>query len=243
MPEPLNAYLPAYQDEFLYALDNRLILNWYPQRIMSMAQGDSLLELGVGHGFSTHLFAQHFKRHVVLEGSSAVIQQFQQNFPDCGAEIVAGYFETFETTERFDVIVMGFVLEHVDAPEVILSRFKSFLKPGGSIYLTVPNAEALNKRLGYEAGLLPSLFQLGAGDLALGHQRLFSVETLKTLVQQCGYRCETLEGIFLKPITTQQIQTLALSEAILQGMLKVGIHYPELCVALFMEIKEAETIA
>lgn len=238
MPESLNSYLPAYQDEFLYALDNRLILNWYPDRVMLIAKGDSLLELGVGHGYSTSRFSKHFKRHVVIDGSPEIIQQFQSNFPDCNASIVESYFETFETSERFDVIVMGFILEHVDDPEFILSRYKKFLKPNGAIYLTVPNAEALNKRLGHEAGLLPSLFQLGEGDKALGHQRLFSVQTLKDLIQKCGYRCDQLEGIFLKPITTKQIQTLELSEAILQGMMTVGVDYPELCVALFMEIRE-----
>lgn len=238
MSDLLNSYLPAYQDEFLYALDNRLILNWYPERVMSLAKGDSLLELGIGHGYSTSRFSKHFKRHLVIDGSSEIIRQFQESFPDCSASIVESYFETFETSERFDVIVMGFILEHVDDPELILSRYKKFLKPNGVIYLTVPNAEALNKRLGYEAGLLPSLFQLGEGDKALGHQRLFSVQTLKDLIQKCGYHCDKLEGIFLKPITTRQIQELALSEEILQGMMKVGIDYPELCVALFMEVRE-----
>lgn len=238
MSDLLNSYLPAYQDEFLYALDNRLILNWYPDRVMSLAKGDSLLELGIGHGYSTSRFSKHFKRHLVIDGSSEIIRQFQETFPDCSASIVENYFETFETSERFDVIVMGFILEHVDNPELILSRYKKFLKPNGVIYLTVPNAEALNKRLGYEAGLLPSLFQLGEGDKALGHQRLFSVQTLKDMIQKCGYSCDKLEGIFLKPITTSQIQELALSEEILQGMMKVGIDYPELCVALFMEIRE-----
>jgi hypothetical protein len=39
----------------------------------------------------------------------------------------------------------------------------------------------------------------------------------------------------LKPITTQQMLDLNLSEAILQGMLKVGIGYPELCNSLLMQ--------
>lgn len=239
MTNKLDGFVDAYQSEFAYALDNRLILNWYPERITKFANGNSLLELGIGHGFSTNRFSNYFKRHLVIDGSSALIKQFKTSFPDCKAEIIETYFESFETKERFDTIVMGFILEHVDDPKALLLKYKKFLNPSGKIYITVPNAEALNRRLGYEAGLLDSLFNLSEADLALGHQRLFSTQTLTTLIKECGFEATQLEGIFLKPITTQQLISLNLSEDILQSLLKVGVHYPELCVALLIEIKEA----
>lgn len=239
MTNQLDGFLDAYQPEFAYALDNNLILNWYPERITKRSNGDRLLELGIGHGFSTNRFSNHFKRHLVIDGSPSIIKQFQSSFPNCTAEIVEAYFESFDTEERFDTIVMGFILEHVDDPKALLSQYKNFLTPSGSIYITVPNAEALNRRFGYEAGLLDSLFDLSESDLALGHQRLFSAQTLTALVKDCGLAPTHLEGIFLKPVTTQQLISLNLSEEILQGMLKTGISYPELSVALLMEVKEA----
>ena len=45
------------------------------------------------------------------------------------------------------MIVMGFILEHVDSPvQEIISRYKSYLSPGGKMFLAVPNAEVLNRR-------------------------------------------------------------------------------------------------
>lgn len=234
----LNDYFNAYGDDFAYALDNNLILNWYPKRIVEKKAGSSLLELGIGHGVTTSYFSKHFDRHVVIDGSSKIIEAFKQNNPQLNTEIVCTFFESFETNEKFDQIVMGFVLEHVDDPRLILTRYKNFLKPGGKLSVTVPNAEALNKRIGYEAGLITDLFALGPGDLELGHQHLFSIESLRKLMRECGYAEVNLEGLFLKPLTTKQLKTLKLSNEVLTAMMKIGVEYPELSVGLLMEVTE-----
>lgn len=233
----LDDYFAAYGKDFAYALDNDLILNWYPRRIVEKKHGDSLLELGIGHGFTTEFFGKNFRRHVVIDGSPKILEAFKANYPESKTETVLGYFEDFETAERFDHIVMGFVLEHVDNPSLILSHFKKFLKPTGTIFLTVPNAEALNKRLGFEAGLISDLFALGAGDKALGHKQLFSVASLQKLIAGLGFEQLSIEGLFLKPFTTQQVQSLNLPPAVFQAMMKVGVEYPELSVGILMEIK------
>ncbi len=231
----LNAFADAYENDNIYALDNRLMLNWYPQRILKKSSGESLLELGLGHGYTTQLLSKHFPRHVVIDGSAEIIQRFRHLYPDNPSEIVECYFENFTTDIRFDVVCMGFVLEHVADPNLILKRFRRFLKPRGKLFVSVPNATALNKQLGYEAGMLADMMALSEADLAFGHQRLFTRKSLERLVQDCGYKVISTEGIFLKPIATHQIKQLNMSEAILQAMLTVGIDYPELCVGLLLE--------
>jgi 2-polyprenyl-3-methyl-5-hydroxy-6-metoxy-1,4-benzoquinol methylase len=237
MAENLDRFVDAYSTSFAYELDNRLMLHWYPERVMARARGRSLLELGLGHGYSTVRFADRFDRHVVVDGSEAVIDQFRSRYPDCRAEIVCAYFEEFITDERFDAIVMGFILEHVEDPAVILRRYRTTLKPGGQLFVAVPNAEALNKRVGQAAGLLDDLSRLTEADLALGHRRLFTVDSLTDLATSTGYVVEHVEGIFLKPVATRQLQQLGLSEEILQGFLRVGVDYPELCVGILMELR------
>ena len=232
----LDDSVPAYQDDFPYALDNRLILNWYPHRIMRLAKGRSLLELGLGHGYSSLIFSQHFPGYTVIEGSSAVIRQFQESHPQASLDIRCSYFEDFVAPAPYDHIVMGFILEHVLDPGAILRRYRDFLTPGGSLFVSVPNCAALNKRLGYEAGMIGSLEELSDADRLLGHQRLFTVSSLRALCETAGFSVETIEGIFLKPIATHQILKLKLSESILQAMLKVGVDFPELSVGILMEL-------
>ena len=64
---------------------------------------------------------------------------------------------------------MGFVLEHVEDPAVLLKRHRDFLTPGGKVVVGVPNAESLHRWFGHTAALLEDMDALGSGDLALGH--------------------------------------------------------------------------
>jgi len=233
----LDDHVVAYQGENLYDFDNEILLTWYPQRIIDNSQeARSVLELGLGHGYTTRIFAAHFERHVVLEGSPAVIRNFQEKFPDCRAHITETYFESFETDEKFDVIVMGFILEHVDDPRIIIDRFKRFLAPGGKMFLAVPNAEVLNRRLGHIAGMLSDMESLSENDLLLGHKRYYTVESLTRDTTDSGCRIVRLEGIYLKPFTTKQVLSLHLDREIIRALCEVGVDYPELSCGILAEV-------
>lgn len=238
MTNALDNHVAAYTGSNLYDFDNRILLNWYPARIASLCAGAaSLLELGLGHGYTTSILAQNFPRHLVLDGSPAVIANFRSMWPDCPAEVRQTYFETFESDERFDVIVMGFILEHVDDPVQIMDIYRRFLKPGGRMFVAVPNAEVLNRRLGHLAGLLPDMEALSENDYLLGHQRYYTVKTLSADIDQAGYDIVKLEGIYLKPLATSQMVSLNLSEAIIRSFCEVGVDYPELSCGIMAEIR------
>ncbi|KDP86755.1 SAM-dependent methyltransferase [Cupriavidus sp. SK-3] len=234
----LDAVSSEYFPNAATSLENDLILHWYPRRITHrFGRCDSLLELGLGHGFTARCFSAHAERHVIIEGSPRVIELFRSNHPDSPARLVEGYFEDFDTDERFDVIVMGFILEHVDDPGLLLARYRRFLKPGGRMYVAVPNAKSMNRRLGLELGMIDDIYSLNANDIALGHQRQFCRDTLRGLLHEHGYQVLHEEGIYLKPLPLGVLKTLPDLEANLQAMLKVGIDFPDLCVGLLMEVQ------
>ena len=231
----LDEMMDAYDEHFV--LDNTLMLKWYPKRVVQMAGGGSLLELGLGHGFSAAFFEQHFSPYRVIEGSPEMIRRFRSRFALCRVNIVQGYFETYETADRFDNIAMGFILEHVEDAGLILRRFRKFLKPDGSVFIAVPNSKSLHRRIGYAAGLLPDMELLSQADLDFGHRRYFNLRTLTKLVEDQGYEVVKVEGLFLKPMTTQQIEQLKLTPAIFEGMMKVGVDYPELSNAILLQAR------
>ena len=239
MKNNLDDHVIAYEGKSLYDFDNHILLNWYPHRILKLSpNAGSIMELGLGHGFSTDIFSQHFTKHVVLEGSSAIIENFRKRFPGNPAQIIETYFEEFVSDEKFDVIVMGFILEHVDNPLEIITRFKSFLAPGGKMFIAVPNAEVLNRRLGHIAGLLPDMQQLSENDFIQGHKRYYTVKSLSEDVRSVGYDVDLIEGIYLKPFTTTQMISLNFDKKILDALCTVGINYPELCCGILAQISE-----
>ena len=237
MIDKLDEHVVAYSGGNLYDFDNEILLTWYPKRILMHAGSTgSLLELGLGHGFSTDIFANHFAHHLVLEGSPAVISNFREMHPECGAQIELTYFEEYETEQRFDVIVMGFILEHVDDPVKLLGHYQHFLAPGGKMFVAVPNAEVMNRRLGNLAGMLDDMSALSENDHLLGHKRYYTVDSLTRDLALAGYSVDRVEGIYLKPFTTGQIVSLQLDQKIITALCDLGVSYPELSCGLLAEI-------
>ena len=237
MTNILDTHVQAYEGSSIYEFDNQIQLQWYPERIAQFSEGaSSLLELGLGHGITANMFEKHFSRHVVIDASRAVIDQFRTRFPESRADIVEAYFENFATEERFDVIVFGYILEHVDEPVRILKHFRQFLAPQGRMFLTVPNAEVLNRRLGHLAGLLPDMQELSDYDHQLGHKRYYTVETLKKDILEAGYDIKRMEGIYLKPLTTKQMLSLNFDANIIRAFCLAAIDYPELSCGILAEL-------
>lgn len=235
--EDLNAVASEYKPNAATEIENDLILNWYPERIVSrFSFADSLLELGLGHGFTAEIFAKVTNRHVIVDGASTVIDQFKQSHPDFSGELVLDYFEKYTPEKPFDVIVMGFVLEHVEDPDLILNRYRQFLKPGGKMYIAVPNAKSMNRRMGLALGLIDDIYSLNANDLALGHKRQYCLQTLRSAMTKAGYRITHEEGIYLKPLPLATLKTLTNFKENLKAMCEVGIEFPDLCVGLLLEV-------
>jgi SAM-dependent methyltransferase len=234
----------AYRPGFAYYDDNVTLLKAMLEQIVRRSTHLStvrLLSLGVGHRLIVKGLAAAFegrlRRHVIVEGSSDIIELFERD-PDSprGVELVRAYFESFHTQERFDIIEMGFVLEHVEDPGLILRRFKSFLAPHGRMMIAVPNAHSLHRRIGHQAGLLDDLHTLSDADRMLGHRRYFSPDTLHSLLNDCGLEVVDRAGLMLKPFTSAQLASLGLGESINAAITEVGFGLPDLCNGIFVEV-------
>lgn len=237
MKNQLDQHVKAYQGNNVYDFDNEIILKWYPHRVIKHSpSANSMLELGLGHGITTEIFCSHFSRYVVVDGSPAVINNFKERHPGSSVDIIEAYFENFETSEQFDVINMGFILEHIDSPNQILNRYRKFLKPKGKMFVSVPNAEVLNRRLGNLAGMLPDITELSDNDRLLGHKRYYTIQSFKEELIAAGYKIKRLEGIYLKPLTTRQMLSINFDDAIIEALCKVAVDYPELSCAMLAEI-------
>ncbi|WP_447737798.1 class I SAM-dependent methyltransferase [Aeromonas veronii] len=237
MKRDLNLVSGEYNPNSVTSIENDLILNWYPHRVIRRSgHVERLLELGLGHGHTAKIFNEHSDSYTVLDGSSVVIKQFKANNPDFTGCVVESYFEDFQSDENYDVIVMGFILEHVDDPHLILEKYRNMLKSNGRLYIAVPNAKSLNRRFGLALGIIDDIYSLNENDLALGHLRQYCLDTLTQAVTHAGYKVTYQEGIYLKPLPLSTLKTLDNFDDNLQAMLKVGVDFPELCVGIMLEL-------
>ncbi len=232
----------TYAKENIYDLDNRVILRDYAERIIVKLKekGKDLkklrvLDLGLGHGYSAKVLEPAFGDYTILDGDPQIIETFKKEHPDSGVRIIHTMFEDYCPETTYDVIIMGFVLEHVDDPVCILSRYRRFLKRGGVLYVALPNAEALNRRVGKAAGLLSDLKELSENDIGLGHRRYYDIASFQKECEESGLLVRDIEGIFLKPVTTRQMLKLGFTDQILRAFCETGREYPQLCLSFLAE--------
>jgi 2-polyprenyl-3-methyl-5-hydroxy-6-metoxy-1,4-benzoquinol methylase len=83
----------------------------------------------------------------------------------------------------FDVVLASHVLEHLNEPGSFVREAHRILRPGGRFFVTTPNSA------GFQARLFGSRWRSAIFD----HLYLFSVKTLRALLEGAGF---TVEGVY-----------------------------------------------
>jgi methionine biosynthesis protein MetW len=106
-------------------------------------------------------------------------------------------FKSLESSERFDQIIFGDVLEHMVDPSAVLSKCRDLLRPTGMVIVSLPNIVG-------PRGRVPTTFGIwryqDSGIFDKTHLRFFSVPTGRELLVDAGFRIE--REIFVGPLTT-----------------------------------------
>ena len=243
--ENLDQFKGAYETTFKFYDENQWYLKQYSDLMcetLVQENAKSVLSLGIGHEVVSkalmNLLESNLESYHIVEGSPEIIKNFQDANSDAKIEVFHSYFDDFEPTKKYDAIEMGFVLEHVDDPLLIVNRFKHFLSDNGSMYISVPNARSLHRLIGHEAGLLNDIYQLSPQDYELGHKRYFDLDKIKEVINEEGLRVIKDRGLMLKPITGAQINTLGWNSNIIDALMKIGLDYPEISNCMYLEAKK-----
>ena len=112
--------------------------------MLSVRPPATLLDVGCGAG--QLLLRARFKGYHV-EGIDPDLQSVVFVEGALGIPARAGSFELLDKDERFDIISMMGVLEHINDPSRFLRAACAHIRDGGEILVGVPNVESLNRRL------------------------------------------------------------------------------------------------
>ncbi len=156
-------------------LDNQLFL-----KILEKLSGKSLNILDVGGG-SGWLLDQ-----IKALDTRVSLTQIVDIDPDAKqvAESMGHVFsntpiEDFQSAQKFDLVLMLNLIEHVHSPEKVLKNIKTLLTADGKVLIKTPNYDSLDARIFRHKNW--------AGYHCPRHWALFTKETLIDLCQKSGY--------------------------------------------------------
>lgn len=194
--------------------------------------GESILEMGPAEGVMTNLLARLGKELTLVEGSRKFCSDLQTQFPD--ANVIHSLFEEFKPNRKFDNIVLGHVLEHVQDPVDILRHAGQWLTPSkGRIFAAVPNARSLHRQAAVLLGMLPQEDALNEMDVHHGHRRVFNPESFRNAFYQAGLSIEIFGGYWLKPVSNKQIED-SWSPEMLDAFMQLGERYPDIAGEIYV---------
>jgi SAM-dependent methyltransferase len=144
--------------------------------------GAMLLDVGSGLG----VFAAAMKRQgwapTALDPDARAVQHARDTV---GVAAICGDFMAAVDCGSHDVVTFNKVLEHVTDPIRMLARAKRFLKPGGFVYVEVPDAE--------RAAADPAGF--GREEFFIEHHHVFSYASAALLATRAGFDVLAIERL------------------------------------------------
>lgn len=192
-PRPAISALDVIYPKHYYAYDYETRINpiarWAKARldsrkfsgILRRASRTPRTFLDVGCGTGRYLRTMHAlgleKRHIHgLELDATVVQSLQhEGFDAVCARVEDAHFET----ASIDMVTMFHVIEHVDAPDRVVSRIAKWVAPGGLLAIETPNIDSLDRRLFADG--------LWGGYHIPRHWHLFTQATLSRLLSGAGF--------------------------------------------------------
>lgn len=110
----------------------------------------SILDIGPGHGFFSYLIKKEFpdyKKIDIVDISDTSLEMTKNiiGFDEDKINYYKKDIFDYDDSNKYDFIVLGEVIEHLDNPKQILEKLARLLNPNGILWLTTPtNSPALD---------------------------------------------------------------------------------------------------
>lgn len=146
-PVNLDPYYPKYYRRYnlvteavMKILFDRRVRGW----LKRLGPSGRALEVGCGNGWMLKSLAAHGWEVLGLERTEEMAKHAREV---TGLPVTVGGLEDLPRTEKFDLIIMYNVLEHVWEPLEILRNCSELLSKKGQIIVVVPNFSSWQARL------------------------------------------------------------------------------------------------
>lgn len=166
-------------------------LNTHMLLMEQIPENSKVLEIGTASGYLGEYMIH--EKHCDVWGIEVVESEYKEAV-ECGyKELLHKSAEELLrdndfTDQKFDVILLGDVLEHMVNPGEVLFGLKKYLKEGGKVVISMPNIAHYTTRW----HLLTGNWQMqDSGILDRTHLRFFTRDTAVEMIKKAGYELES----------------------------------------------------
>jgi trans-aconitate methyltransferase len=151
--------------------------------ILKLVEGKKVLDVGCGSGLLSKTLLNKGYNVTVIDNDSKAIEIAKKK----GINGFVADINTWQTQEKFDCIILGDVLEHIEDDKSAIKKVHEMLEPNGCIIVNVPAYQTLFSK----------------HDIVLGHKRRYSTTDLESKLQDSGFTIERLRhwNLLALPIT------------------------------------------
>lgn len=141
----MTSYMIALAlSQFLWSTHYKIYLDFERSIIDNATKINSYLEIGPGHGLYLRKAIQYLKPETgihavdISPASIGITKSIISHFYPTISNVTfwTGDILAYDTSAKYDFITMGEVLEHVNAPHLLLSRLMTLLSDSGTAFVT-----------------------------------------------------------------------------------------------------------
>lgn len=100
------------------------LINYHEFFIKNINTQDCVLDIGCGNGFVAYQVARKAKKVTAIDINSTAIADAQKKFAKANLEFITGNALNWQFSEKFDVIILSNVLEHIEQRIEFLQKIK-----------------------------------------------------------------------------------------------------------------------
>jgi len=157
-------------------------------RIRALPGGLRLLDLGAAGGHLGRAVRDRCAFLAGVEPDPALSDGAQEGYDDWRR---ADALSPGDWTAPFDVVVCADVLEHLPRPEELLARIHAWLRPAGTLLVSLPNVANITVRAALLAGRFPYAER---GILDRTHLRFYTRDSARALLTGAGFRIRDVDA-------------------------------------------------
>jgi 2-polyprenyl-3-methyl-5-hydroxy-6-metoxy-1,4-benzoquinol methylase len=178
-----------------------------------------MLELGYINNIWTDALLEAGGSVDILEAASNHVEKAREHFRD-NPQVTVHHtlFEDYVPEEKYDTILMSGVIKHIPDDVGFLRQARTWLKPDGVVIGCTQNSRSFHRRLGTYMGLEAAPDAHNKRDKEVFNLHQYDRFQWRALFLEAGFKVETVAGVFLKILSTEQMMYLGERYDVMQIM-------------------------